>query len=60
MMALKIHPEGSKGLYKYNLSGVARVEVEIRKEKGAEGNLVAGVKVEVKKKQSFFKDTWAN
>ena len=42
MMALRIHPEGSKGLYKDNLSGVAGVEVEIRKEKGDEGNLVAG------------------
>ena len=54
MMALRIHPEGSKGLYKDNLSGVARVEVEIRKEKGAEGNLVAGVKVEETKRKDFF------
>ena len=36
-MTLKIHPEGSKGLYKDNLSRVAGVEVEIRKEKGYEG-----------------------
>ena len=55
-MALKIHPEGSKGLYKDNLSGVVRVKVEIRKEKGDEGNLVAGVKAEVKEmKRCFFK-----
>ena len=54
MMALKMHPEGLKGLYKDNLSGVARVKVETRKPNGDEGNLVAGVKVEVKKKQSFF------
>ena len=32
-MALKIHPKGSKGLYVDNLSRVAGVEVEIRKEK---------------------------
>ena len=55
MMALKIHPEGSKGLYKDNLSRVAGVEVEIRKEKGDEGNLVAGVKVEETKRKDFFK-----
>ena len=55
-MALKIHPEGSKGLYKDNLSGVAGVEVEIRKEKkGDEGNLVAGVTVEERKRKDFFK-----
>ena len=54
MMALKIHPEGSKGLYKDNLSGVVGVKVEIRKEKGDEGNLVAGVKVEVRKMKRFF------
>ena len=55
-MALKIHPEGSKGLYKDNLSGVAGVEVEIRKEKkGDEGNLVAGVTVEERKKKIFIK-----
>ena len=55
MMALKIHPEGSKGLYKDNLSGVAGVEVEIRKEKkGDEGNLVAGVTVEERKREDFF------
>ena len=30
-VALKIHPKGSKGLYKDNLSGVAGVEEEIRK-----------------------------
>ena len=33
-MALKIHPEGSKGMYEDNLSQVVGVEVEIRKEKG--------------------------
>ena len=33
-MALKTHPEGSKGVYKGNLSWVAGVEVEIIKEKG--------------------------
>ena len=55
MMALRIHPEGSKGLYKDNLSGVAGVEVEIRKEKkGDEGNLVAGVTVEERKRKDFF------
>ena len=55
MMALKIHPEGSKGLYKDNLSGIAGVKVEIRKEKGDEGNLVAGLKVEETKRKYFFK-----
>ena len=55
MMALKIHPEGSKGLYKDNLSGVVGVKVEIRKEKGDEGNLVAGVMAEERKKIFFFK-----
>ena len=39
MMALKIHPEGSKGLYKDNLSRVAGVEVEIRKAKRYEGKM---------------------
>ena len=55
MMALKIHPEGSKGLYKDNLSGVAGVKVEIRKEKGDEGNLVAGVMVEERKRKYFLR-----
>ena len=55
MMALRIHPEGSKGLYKDNLSGVARAKVEIRKQKGDEGNLVAGVTVEERKRKDFFK-----
>ena len=32
-MALKTHPEGSKGVYKDNLSWVAGVEVEIEKTK---------------------------
>ena len=32
-MALKTHPEGSKGVYKDNLSWVAGVEVEIKKTK---------------------------
>ena len=53
-MALKIHPEGSKGLYKDNLSGVAGVKVEARKQKGYEGNLVAGVRVEERKREDFF------
>ena len=53
-MALKIHPEGSKGLYKDNLSGVAGVRVEIRKQKGDEGNLVAGVTVEESKRKDIF------
>ena len=57
-MALKTHPEGLKGLYKDNLSGVARVKVETRKPNGDEGNLVAGVKEEVRKtKRIFFKIT---
>jgi len=54
-MALKIHPEGSKGLYKDNLSGVARAKVEIRKQKGDEGNLVAGVTVEERKRKDFLR-----
>ena len=54
-MALKIHPEGSKGLYKDNLSGVAGAKVEIRKQKGDKGNLVAGVTVEERKRKDFFK-----
>ena len=54
-MALKIHPEGSKGLYKDNLSGVVGAKVEIRKQKGDEGNLVAGVTVEERKREDFFK-----
>ena len=53
-MALKIHPEGSKGLYKDNLSGVAGAKVEIRKQKGDEGNLVAGVTVEESKRKDIF------
>ena len=53
-MALKIHPEGSKGLHKDNLSGVAGVKVEARKQKGYEGNLVAGVRVEERKREDFF------
>ena len=54
MMALKIHPEGSKGLYKDNLSGVPVVKVEIRKQKGDEDNLVVGVTVEERKRKDFF------
>ena len=54
-MALKIHPKGSKGLYKDNLSGVAGAKVEIRKQKGDEGNLVVGVTVEERKRKDFFK-----
>ena len=54
-MALKIHPEGSKGLYEDNLSRVAGVKIERRKEKGDEGNLVAGVTVEERKRKDFFK-----
>jgi len=54
MMAPKNHPEGSKGLYKDNLSGVVGVKVEIRKEKGDEGNLVAGLMVEERKRKDFF------
>ena len=54
MMALKIHPEGSKCSYKDNLSGVAGVKVETRKEKGDEDNWLAGVKAEVKKTKRFF------
>ena len=53
-MALKIHPEGSKGLYEDNLSRVAGVEVEIRKEKGYEGKFGSGVKVEVRKTKRIF------
>ena len=41
-MALKIHPEGSKGMYEDNLSQVVGVEVEIRKEKGYEGKFGSG------------------
>jgi len=54
MMAPKNHPEGSKGLYKDNLSGVVGVKVETRKEKGDEGNLVAGLMVEERKRKDFF------
>ena len=54
-MALKIHPEGSKGLYKDNLSRVAGLKVEARKQNGYEGNLVAGVRVEERKREDFFK-----
>ena len=54
MMALRIHPEGSKGLYKDNLSGVAGAKVEIRKQKGDEGNLVVVVTVEERKRKDFF------
>ena len=53
-MALKIPPKGSKGLYKDNLSGVAGAKVEIRKQKGDECNLVAGVTVEERKRKDFF------
>ena len=54
MMAPKNHPEGSKGLYKDNLPGVVGVKVETRKEKGDEGNLVAGLMVEERKRKDFF------
>ena len=53
-MALKIHPEGSKGLYKDNLSGVVGVKVEIRKEKVDEGKLGSGGDGRRKKKKRFF------
>jgi len=33
MMALKMHPEGLKGLYKDNLSGVVEAKVEIRRKR---------------------------
>ena len=55
MMAPKNHLEGSKGLYKDILSGVVGVKVETRKEKGDEGNLVAGLTVEERKRKDFFK-----
>ena len=41
-MALKTHPEGLKGLYKDNLSRVAGVEEETRKEKGYKGKFGSG------------------
>ena len=53
MMALKIHPEGSKGLYKDNLSRVAGVEVEIRKEKVDEGKLGSWGEGRGKEKEFF-------
>ena len=54
-MALKIHPEGSKGLYKDNLSGVVGVKVEIRKEKGYEGKFGSGGEGRSQKnKKDFF------
>ena len=54
-MALKIHPTGSKGLYEDNLSWVAGVEVEIRKEKGYEGKFGSGGEGRGKKnKKDFF------
>ena len=54
-MTLKTHSTGTEGVYEDNLPRVAGVEVEIRKEKGDEGNLVAGVKVEETKRKDFFK-----
>ena len=42
-------------MYKDNLSGVAGAKVEIRKQKEDEGNLVAGVTVEERKKKIFIK-----
>ena len=54
-MALKFHPEGSKGLYEDNLSRVAGVEVEIRKEKGYEGKFGSGGEGRSQKnKKDFF------
>jgi hypothetical protein len=43
-----------KGFYKDNLSRIAGVDVEIKKEKGYEGNWVAGVKVDARKNKGFF------
>ena len=57
-IALKIHPKGSKGLYEDNLSWVAGVEVEIRKEKGYKGKFGSGGEGRGKKnKKDFFKIT---
>ena len=57
-MALKIHPEGSKGLYEDNLSQVAGVEVEISKEKGYKGKFGSRGEGRGKKnKRHFFKIT---
>ena len=53
-MALKTHPKGMEGVYKDNLPRVAGVEVEIRKAKRYEDRMVAGVKVELKKKKIDF------
>ena len=54
MMALKIHPEGLKGLDEDNLSQVAGVEVEIRKEKGYEGKFGSGGEGRDKKNKNDF------
>ena len=63
-MSLKTHPKGTKGVYEDNLPRVAGVEVEIRKAKRYEDRMVAGVKVELKKKKIdffvFFKYTRTN
>ena len=54
-MALKIHPEGSKGMYEDNLSQVVGVEVEIRKEKGYAGKFGSGGEGRSQKnKKDFF------
>ena len=53
-MALKTHPKGMKGVYEDNLPRVAGDEVEIRKAKRYEDRMVAGVKVELKKKKTNF------
>ena len=53
-MALKTHPEGAEGVYENNLPRVAGVEVEIRKAERYEDRMVAGVKVELKKKKIVF------
>jgi len=55
MMAPKNHPEGSKGLYKDNLSGVVGVKVEIRKEKVDEGKLGSGGEGRGKEKEIFLR-----
>ena len=53
-MALETHPTGTEGVYEDNLPRVVGVEVEIRKEKETRIEWVAGVKVEPKKKKTYF------
>ena len=53
-MALKTHPKGTEGMYEDNLPRVARVEVEIRKEKIYEDRMGSRGEGRAKEKKTYF------